>query len=145
MAQALLSLGLFVFELPSLVHQAMDTTTQARFAEGERFGQMGSLQYCGPGGQDITLSGVTAYGLMDDAAAFEQLKEMQATGQAWPLIDSAGDVLGQFVITSISQRGGMIGAAGQPRRTDWTLELRRAPEGTGTAEAARGPTAAGAA
>jgi hypothetical protein len=122
----LMSLGMFGFELPTLAYQELSKKTEWRHASSDRFGARPASQYLGPGADAVTLSGVLLPGISGSFAALATLKEMGDQGEAQPLVDGTGRVHGAFVILSIDERQSFFTQDGVPRKTDFTIELRRA-------------------
>lgn len=121
----MMSLGEFVFTLPTLVYQQLSHRLDVRHARNERIGAPDAIQFIGPGEEVISLSGVTADGISNGDAAFAQLRSMMASGEGWPMIDGLGTMFGIYIIESLDRRHGMFRAFGQPRTTEFTIDLRR--------------------
>ncbi|GAA0504541.1 hypothetical protein GCM10009414_12880 [Tatumella terrea] len=56
------------------------------------------------------------------------LEKMAEPGKAWPLIEGSGTIYDMFVIGSRSQTKTEFFACGMPRRTEFTLTLKRVDE-----------------
>lgn len=121
----LMALGMFGFELPTLAFQELAKRTEWRHATSDRFGARPASQYLGPGADTVTLSGTLLPGVSGTFASIETLKGMGNQGEAFPLVDGTGRVHGAFVILSIDERQSMFIREGLPRKTDFTIELRR--------------------
>jgi phage protein U len=121
----LMSLGLFVFELATLPFSEMQRRSDWRHARNDRVGARAAAQYVGPGEDNITLSGV----LMPEAAgtldSIETLRAMADNGDAYPLIDGLGRIVGQYVITALDERKTHFLDNGVARKTDFALDLAR--------------------
>ena len=57
-----------------------------------------------------------------------RLREMAASGEAWPVTLGNGEVLGDFVILNIDERWRHIVAGGRPRAIDFAVDLKRVEE-----------------
>lgn len=121
----MMSLGFFVFSLPTLPFQKMAHKRDVRFAVNERVGAADAWQFVGPGSERITLSGVSAYGITNARASSAMLNRLMQDGRALPLIDGLGNVFGDYVLTSFDLDKTIYQKFGQARRVAWTLELHR--------------------
>ena len=121
----LLALGLFVFETPSVPFTEIARRTAWRHAKSARVGARDASQYLGPGDDAISLSGVLLPGYAGTFAAMRTLRALADEGEAWPLVAGTGDVIGDFVIVSIDERGSVLMVDGVPRKVDFTIELDR--------------------
>ncbi|MFY9351640.1 MAG: phage tail protein [Sphingobium sp.] len=121
----LMSLGLFVFELATLPFSEMQRRSDWRHPASDRVGAPPAAQYVGRGEDNVTLSGV----LMPEAAgtldSIEQLRAMADAGDAYPLIDGRGVIIGLYVITALDERKSHFLDNGVARKTDFALDLRR--------------------
>ena len=121
----LMSLGMFVFSLPTLAYQDMQRQTAWRHPSNSRVGSRAAHQFVGPGDDTITLSGVLVPELMGRTAALDELRAMADTGMAWALVSGAGEVFGAFVIENTSTTGTVMMDNGMPRRIEFQLQLKR--------------------
>ncbi|RJF92997.1 phage tail protein [Sphingomonas cavernae] len=121
----MMSLGMFVFEIPSLVYQELQRRTSWSHAQIERVGARAANQFTGPGTETIALSGTTAAELQDGRASLDSLREMGDQGEAWPLVDGAGTVFGNYVIEGLDERHSYFAPNGTPLKIDFGLDLLR--------------------
>lgn len=128
-ATAMMSLGRLVFRMPGLVPQEADRAQSVRHAKNERIGAADAFQFIGPGDDTITLNGVALEGLHDTADERQALSDLMTAGRAHPLVDGSGRVIGQFIITGINEKHSLIGAAGAPKKTAWSISLQRVDPG----------------
>ncbi|WP_303703014.1 phage tail protein [Brevundimonas naejangsanensis] len=122
---AMMALGLFVFDLPTLTYDQLQRRTSWRHAFGERVGARPAGQFLGEGDDDITLTGRLAPIAFGDAGSLDDLRTMGKSGEAWPLVDGAGRVYGAFVITGLDETQRAIMDNGVARISDFTLSLKR--------------------
>lgn len=122
---ALITLGMFVFDLPTLTYNQMQRRSSWRHPTSDRVGARPKGQFAGPGDDDITLSGVFAPITLGGADSLDKLREMASTGEAFPLVDGTGEVFGAYVITGIDETKRAIMDNGRPRVTDFSLTLKR--------------------
>lgn len=122
---AMMALGMFAFGLDTLAFEEMQRRTDWRHAGTERFGAAPAWQFLGPGSDTITLPGTLIPGFAGSAGALTQLRDMAATGDAWPLVESGGTVIGQFVIKGLDERRTVFLPGGAPRKIDFAVDLER--------------------
>lgn len=124
----MMSLGMFVFSLPTLTYQGLARKNGWRWEDSQRVGAIAASQYVGPGPETISLSGNLAPEVAGDVASIAELRKMGDRGEAWPLVNGLGDVLGQFVIEDLDEKQGGFFSDGVARRYDFTLNLKRVPD-----------------
>lgn len=124
----MLTLGLFVFMLQTLPYQSMNRTADYRWPSNARVGQRPAAQFLGLDDETITLSGVLLPEITGGRFSLLTLQLMAEQGRAWPLIEGSGTIYGMFVIESISESHSDFFADGSPRRTEFTLNLKRVDE-----------------
>jgi hypothetical protein len=133
----MMALGTFVFSLPTLAYQQLQRATAWRHAGSERVGARAAHQYLGPGEETFELSGIVAPELTGAPASLDLLRDMASEGRPLALVDGAGNVLGAFVITSLSETGTLFFPDGTARRIEFRLSLLRVDDDatttTGTA------------
>lgn len=121
----LMALGQFTFEIGTAPYRELARSTEYRHAESPRFGARPASQFLGPGNESIRLAGAIVPGLAGRHAALVTLRDMAATGEAQPLVDSSGVVHGDFVILTIDETQSEFIDTGAARKADFTIELRR--------------------
>ncbi|CAN5694061.1 phage tail protein [soil metagenome] len=119
----MMSLGMFAFALSTLAYEDLQRRTDYRHARSPRIGARDATQFVGPGDQTIALSGTAHAELCDGVASLDQLREMAASGDAWPLVDGTGRVYGAFVIEGIDERQKHFMADGTPLQIDFGIDL----------------------
>lgn len=120
-----MSLGLFVFSLPTLAHDELQRRADYRHPTSPRIGARDATQFTGVGTETISLSGSAYAELCQGAASLDDLRDMAARGEYWPLLNGAGQVFGDFVITGIDERHKVLFEDGTPRRIDFGIDLLR--------------------
>ncbi len=125
----LMSLGMFAFHVPTLAHDELQRRCDWRHARSARIGTRDALQFVGPGEDSVSVSGTAFSELSKGALSLDELRGMATTGEAWPLVDGAGRVFGEFVITAIDERQKYLLDDGTPRRIDFAIDLLRVDEG----------------
>ena len=124
----MLSLGLFIFGLDTLAYQELARNTDWRHAAGERLGARAAYQYLGPGLDTISLPGLLMPELTGPNTSLQQIRDMAQTGDAYPLVQSDGVVIGQYIITAVSERKSAFLPGGGARRIEFSIELERATD-----------------
>ncbi|HEX8583045.1 MAG TPA: phage tail protein [Allosphingosinicella sp.] len=119
----LMSLGMFLFSIPTLAHDELQRKMDWRHARTNRFGAADATQFVGPGDETVSVSGSAFAELSKGAASLDQLREMASNGEAWPLVDGTGQVFGAYVITAIDERRSYFFPDGTPRKIDFGIDL----------------------
>lgn len=121
----LAAIGMFVFETDSALFDELARKRSWRHARTERFGAIAASQFVGPGDDDVTLSGRLVPGLAGRWSSLQRIAEMADTGEAFPLADGTGTILGQFTIEALDETHRNLIDNGRARLIDFTLTLRR--------------------
>lgn len=120
----MMTLGQFVFGLSTLAFDEMQRQLAWRHAENPRVLAPPGVQFLGPEAEKITLTGMQAPEL-GQRGALDTLSDMASKGAAYALIDGTGTSYGAFVIESIQQTGSKFIAEGLPRKTVFTVQLKK--------------------
>lgn len=134
----LMSLGMFVFELPAIAYQELDRRTDWRHGQTSRVGARPANQFMGAGDDVVTLTGSIPLEI-GDLAALETLREMGDAGDAYPLVDGRGRVHGAHVLLDLAERQKNPLLDGTPRLTEFTLTLRHVDDDQAQAGQLRQP------
>ncbi|MEI6418664.1 MAG: phage tail protein [Sphingomonadales bacterium] len=129
----MLALGMFVFGLDTLPYQDFSRKQDWKHARLARVGARDASQFTGPGADTLQLKGYIVpefagpnlAGSDGTTTSLDQLRDMAASGQAFPLVDGNGRVLGAWVIDGIEEGQSIFFANGQPRRIDFTIDLHQ--------------------
>jgi phage protein U len=119
----MMTLDLFVFEIGSLPYQQLARQTEWRYALSERFNARPSMQYVGPGADRVTLSGKLYPGIAGRFSALDTIRAMAAAGTAYLLMDGLGNLMGSWVIKSLSDNRTTFFVDGVARTADFSIEL----------------------
>ena len=122
---ALMSLGQFTFGLATLAPESVGRDTGWRWAENQRVGARPAAQFLGPAVDGVSLQGVLLPELIGDRDALEELRQMGDAGEAYPLLDGQGRMLGLFAIEKVREQASILFPDGSPQKVDFTLDLRR--------------------
>lgn len=120
--------GQFVFSLSTLAYQELQRQSAWRQPSNSRVGARPAKQFTGPGDDSITLSGVLVPEFMGKTVSLGELREMADAGLAWPLVTGSGEVLGAWVIESLSETRSVLMDNGAARRIEFQLQLARVDE-----------------
>ncbi|MDL1992995.1 phage tail protein [Vibrio parahaemolyticus] len=124
MAQVMLSLGGFKFNIDSAAYNELIRTWQWRWNSQSRIGQSDLLQYTGKAPVKITLNGQIATTFRDVGThQIEKLADMGNEYKPQLLVSGLGDVMGYWVMTDLSETNTKFIKGGLPRRQSFTLEL----------------------
>ena len=119
------ALGQFTFALNTIAFQELRRSTSWRHPSNARVGARPARQYVGPGDETITLTGLQAPEFMGDRKALDRLREMADRGNAYALVNGAGENFGAWVIESMDETGTLFVREGVPRRVEFTINLAR--------------------
>jgi len=121
----LAAIGMFVFETETALFDELARRRAWRHGSTERFGALPASQFLGPGEDEITISGRIVPGIAGVYSSLDRIAEMANTGDAFPLADGSGRVLGSFAILGLDQSHKELIDNGAPRMIDFSLTLRR--------------------
>jgi phage protein U len=121
----LFALGLFVFDSQTMLPDRIERDRAFRHARDDRFLAPAASQFVGVGDDKVTLTGTLVPELAGSASAIETLTEMASEGEAWPLMDGTGTILGTYTIDRVANGGSNLIDTGQARKIDFTIELTR--------------------
>ena len=119
------ALGQFTFALNTLAFHEMRRSTSWRHPSNPRVGARPARQFVGLGDETITLTGLQAPEFMGDRKAVDRLREMADRGNAYALVNGAGENFGAWVIENIEETGTLFVREGVPRRVEFTINLAR--------------------
>jgi phage protein U len=121
----LAALGMFVFDMNSTLFDTLSRSRDWRNVRTERFGALSASQYVGPGEDKITLTGTLVPEITGSYSAITTLASMADAGEAYPLCNGAGIVVGTFTIDHLDEHQTNLIDTGLPRTTAFTIELSR--------------------
>ena len=124
----MMTLGTFVFSLPSLAYQQLQRQNDWRHAASERVGARAAHQYVGPGEATIERSGPVAPELTAGEASINVLRDLAEDGRPLPLVDGRGYVYGAYVIKGISEGKSVFFKDGAARKIEFSMSLLRVDE-----------------
>ena len=121
----LAALGLFVFETGTALFDRLGRDRDWRHERTPRFGARAASQFTGVGEDRITIAGTLIPEIAGSYSAFETIAQMADEGEAWPLADGRGNIIGTYTITSLREDKDALIDDGRARKTDFVLELDR--------------------
>lgn len=138
----MMRLGSFEFGIATAAYQQLTRNIEQRWSESERFGQRASLQYLGPGAETISLPGVIYPEYRGGLGQISAMEQLAGRGELLDMVSGLGEAMGRWVIETIDASNSVFAQAGLPRKIEFTLSLRRAPDAEGTAVSSITPPAA---
>ncbi|WP_288988564.1 phage tail protein [uncultured Sphingopyxis sp.] len=123
---SMLSLGLFLFGIDTIAYQEFIRRNDWRHAANERLGAREAFQFLGPGAETITLPGVLMPELTGPNTSLAQIRAMAETGDAYPMVQSDGTIVGNYIIQAVDERRSTFLPGGGARRVEFAIDLRRA-------------------
>lgn len=129
-ARELMTLGMFVFSIDTALYDRLNRSREWRHATAERFGARAAAQYVGPGGDNVSISGLIVPEIAGRYSALDTLADMAATGDSYPLMNGLGRILGHYRIVRLDEDHAFIMAGGMPRNVAFKIELERSDDET---------------
>ena len=121
----MMSLGMFVFALDSVPYTELSRKMAWRYGRTERVGAFAAAQFLGPGEDTVSISGALVPPMAGSYSNLRVLEALGEQGEAQALVDSEGVVWGHFTIETIDKKQSYLLPDGTPRKTDFTIELKR--------------------
>lgn len=124
----MMTLDTFIFETGALPVAEIAQKSAWRHARAERYQALPASQFVGADPQELTITGAIHTGQLGKFSSIETLKTMADTGEAYQLMDGQGNVLGYYTIEALDLRKSLMLDDGTPRKADFTLSLKQAPD-----------------
>ena len=120
----------FAFQLSTAAYLELQRRTSWKHPSTSRVGARNARQFNGPGDDSITLSGlVSPDNGIGSLSSLKELRKMGDAGEAYVLVDGAGNVYGAFIIEGLDEQQGIFKRDGTPQRVEFTLNLMRVDDG----------------
>lgn len=129
MADVMMKLGRYTFSIDTAAYQQLSHSASYRWPGQERVGQPQALQFTGPGGETITLTGVVYPQFRGGLQQLDDMRAEAGRGQPLMLVDGRGRIHGRWAIERVDETQDAFFMAGAPRRQRFTLQLRRYDDG----------------
>ncbi len=127
----MMSLDQFVFSLSTAPYKELQRQRNWKHRTSSRVGVRDASQYTGAGDDTITLNGtVVPAESFGSIASIKQLATMADTGDAYVLVDGAGNVYGAYIIDGLNETQTFHTAEGAPKKIEFTLTLKRVADET---------------
>lgn len=122
---AMFILGGYIFSIDTAAPQELSRETSWRWPSQDVFGSRQALQFTGWGEDRITLQGVIYTELIGNANQLNEMRAKADEGLPLTFIDGRGNLLGEWCITSVSERQDEFFVAGMPQRQAFTMTMQR--------------------
>ena len=124
----MMSLGLFVFSIPTAAYQQLRRSSAADWSENKRIGRRAASQFLGPGADTIALSGTLLPEFTGGPLNLDRLRTMMDGGKAFTLMDGTGNMLGYWTIRTLNHTSSVFVLEGVARKIDFDLTLHHEAE-----------------
>ena len=124
MTDIMMKLGDFAFGIESAAYQTLARKNSWRWVEQARISRKPAQQAIGPGAEKLTIAGRIYPHWKGGLGQLPALRTVADQMQPQILVDGTGRVWGKFVITKLVETQKHINEQGQPRRQDFSLEIR---------------------
>jgi phage protein U len=121
--EIMMTLGEFRFGLSTATYQEFKRVTAYRWASQDVFNHTPSMQFLGPGADEITLTGVIYTHFKGGLTQLDNMRSEAAKGEALLLTDGLGEIHGDWVIKRIAETQSKFIAKGAPRKQSFTMAL----------------------
>lgn len=126
----MMSLGLFVFSIPTAAYQQLQRSSAAEWSENKRIGRRAASQFLGPGADTISLNGTLYPEFTGGPVNLERLRTMMNGGKAYTLMDGTGNMMGYWTIRNVNQTASVFLREGVARKIEFNLSLHHEPDDT---------------
>ena len=117
-------LGRFIFSLDTAAFQSKSRKTQYRWSASQGLPHSQLSQYIGQDVDTLTLQGVIYPRFKGGLTQLDALRREAEKGQPLLLVQGNGQVLGQWLVLSITDNQQHFDAMGLPSRMAFSLQLR---------------------
>lgn len=123
--EIMLTLGGYQFGLDTAAFQELNRTTEWRWPSQDVFESRPAVQFTGWGDDTITLPGVIYPEYWGGTGQLDTLRALGDSGQPQQLLDGRGNVLGDWVVTQVTERQSIFAQRGVGRKQEFTVQLKR--------------------
>ena len=131
-----MDMGGYQFGLETAAYNEVRRQWQWRWAQQDVLNGRPYQQYIGPGHVELSLNGYVTPHFKGGLGQVDEMRAEADRGEPLQVVDSLGNVWGDFVITQISETRRDIGPAGLPMRIEFRLQLMSTELNRGGEEAA---------
>ena len=118
-----LSLGDYRFGIETAAYEDIKRMWEWRWAQQDVLGAKPFQQYVGPGHTGLSIAGYVTPHFKGGLRQVDAMRAEADKGEPLQVVDSLGNVWGDFVITKIAETRRDIGPAGLPLRIEFSLTL----------------------
>ena len=129
--EIMMGLGDFRFSLPTAAYDGFQRQTEYRWPSQDRIKKGPALQFVGPGGETLELSGTIYPQYKGGLGQINAMRAQADLGTPLILVDGGGHVLGYWVIESVAETRSVFFADGTPRKLEFKLAIRRYNDSVG--------------
>jgi phage protein U len=122
MAEVMLKLGEFKFEINTATYQSLKQSWEFNWQSQARIGKNPAKQFTGYS-RSIEMAGVMYPGQFGSRKHIDAMVAMAGRGRPLLMVASTGVPLGYWCITKIDSSGSVFFGNGEPRRIDFSLSL----------------------
>lgn len=124
MSNIMLKLGVYSFSLSTAAYDNLRRIADYRWAVHEPIGNHPVMQYVGPGGTMIELSGSIFPRFKGGLDQIDRMRDEAGRGEPLALVNGLGHHLGRWCIERVEETQMVPQRNGAPRRIDFNLKLR---------------------
>lgn len=122
--RVMLRLGGFSFSIDNLAYDTLKTEATWNWSEQGRIGKRDLLQYTGKGAPTKTLEGQAHALFGRSVQAISELYQLGDGAQPLQLVSSNGDVMGYWVVKSVSDSTDSVLPGGFARRKTFSMAIQ---------------------
>lgn len=122
--RVMMQLGDFTFSIDELAYNSMKTDFAWSWAEQGRIGKQDLLQYTGKSAPTRTLDGEAHASLGSSIGALKSLSQLGDLAQPLLMVSGYGDVLGYWVVVSVSSNTRTFLPGGSARHATFSMTLK---------------------
>ncbi|AQX19640.1 phage tail protein [Bartonella sp. WD16.2] len=119
----MLALGDFIFSVQTAAYQELEMTYDVPWVEQGRLGSKAAFQLPAIANVEYSLSGVIYPNFKGSYGQLDRLRSMAHMGPHL-LVSGKGKIFGKFVILSLDEKQSFFRLNGDPRKQEFTLQLR---------------------
>ncbi|AQX20258.1 MULTISPECIES: phage tail protein [unclassified Bartonella] len=119
----MLALGDFIFSVNTAAYQELEMTYDVPWVEQGRLGSKAAFQLPAIANAEYSLSGVIYPNFKGSYGQLDRLRSMAHVGPHL-LVSGKGKIFGKFVILSLDEKQSFFHKNGDPRKQEFTLQLR---------------------
>ena len=141
----MLAVGDYRFSLGTAAYERLRRTWAWRWAQQDVLGAEPFQQYIGPGHTELVINGYVTPHFKGGLKQVDAMRAEADKGETLSIVDSLGEIWGDFVITGITETRRDIGPIGLPLRIEFQVTLvstvvdRNTPAGVTDAPSAPAP------